>query len=86
MEKDFNNYPPFMDFGMSPPVSGSQMPGMEDPFFNPMVQYEQAYIYYRYLCMQMEYKIKCKEFENLNRKCQGNCENTRDSNNSSNLK
>ena len=34
-------------------------------FFNPMMQYEQAYMYYRYLCMQMEYKIKCKEYEKL---------------------
>ena len=36
-----------------------------DPMFNPMVQYEQAYCYYRYLCMQMDYKIKCKEYEKL---------------------
>ena len=34
-----------------------------DPMFNPMAQYEQAYLYYRYLCMQMDYKIKCKEYE-----------------------
>ena len=50
MEKDF-------DF--------SSQAGMEDPMFNPMMQYEQAYIYYRYLCMQMDYKIKCKEYEKL---------------------
>jgi hypothetical protein len=37
----------------------------KDPFFNPMMQYEQAFSYYRYLCMQMDYKIKCKEYENL---------------------
>ena len=24
-----------------------------DPMFNPMLQYEQAYMYYRYLAMQM---------------------------------
>ena len=36
-----------------------------DPMFNPMLQYEQAYCYYRYLCMQMDYKIKCKEYEKL---------------------
>lgn len=40
-------------------------PGMNDPMFNPMMQYEQAYMYYRYLTMQMEYKIKCKEYEKL---------------------
>lgn len=37
-----------------------------DPMFNPMMQYEQAYMYYRYLCMQLDYKIKCKEYERLN--------------------
>ncbi len=36
-----------------------------DSSFNPMMQYEQGYAYYRYLCMQMEYKIKCKQYENL---------------------
>ncbi len=37
----------------------------KDPMFNPMAQYEQAYLYYRYLCMQMDYKIKCKEYEKM---------------------
>ena len=36
-----------------------------DPMFNPMMQYEQAYMYYRYLSQQMEYKIKCKEYDKL---------------------
>ena len=39
--------------------------GYDDPMFNPMAQYEQAYAYYRYLCMQMDYRIKCKEYEKL---------------------
>ena len=39
--------------------------GMDDPMFNPIIQYEQAYSYYKYLCMQMDYKIKCKEYEKL---------------------
>ncbi len=39
-----------------------------DPMFNPMMQYEQAYMYYRYLTMQMEYKIKCKEYERMSGK------------------
>ena len=47
----------------------------DNPMFNPMAQYEQAYMYYRYLSMQMEYKIKCKEYEKLTSKS----ENTRDS-------
>ena len=37
----------------------------KDPMFNPIMQYEQAYSYYRYLCMQIDYKIKCKEYEKL---------------------
>lgn len=71
MEKDMNsNYQPFADFGMQQPGAqyGSFMP--DEPFFNPMAQYEQGYIYYRYLCMQMDYKIKCKEFEKLNKNTQ----------------
>ena len=37
----------------------------ENPMFNPMVQYEQAYMYYRYMTQAMEYKIKCKEYDKL---------------------
>lgn len=38
----------------------------KDPMmFNPIMQYEQATAYYRYLCMQMDYKIKCKEYEKM---------------------
>ena len=36
-----------------------------DPMFNPMLQYEQAFMYYRYLTSQMEYKIRCKEYEKM---------------------
>ncbi len=38
---------------------------MQDPF-NPLSQYEQGYMYYKFLTQQIEYKIKCKELENLN--------------------
>ena len=70
MQKDFNtNYiPPYMDYGMPPPNMnmGIDMNDLyKDPMFHPMMQYEQAYCYYRYLCMQMEYKIKCKEYEKM---------------------
>lgn len=58
MEREFNGYiPPFMDYNMTP--------DMNDPMLNPMMQYEQAYSYYKYLCMQMDYKIKCKEYDKL---------------------
>ena len=38
---------------------------MDNGMFNPIAQYEQAYMYYRYLTQQLEYKIKCKEYEKL---------------------
>lgn len=63
---DFNNYN-----GYSPytPFEGNPMEAnmSEQNLFNPAVQYEQAYMYYRYLSQQMDYKIKCKEYENLYR-------------------
>ena len=68
MERDFNNsyIPPYMDYNMPPPNIGVDMNDLyKDPMFNPMMQYEQAYCYYRYLCMQMDYKIKCKEYEKM---------------------
>ena len=34
--------------------------------FNPLSQYEQGYLYYKFLTQQLEYKIKCKEYEKLN--------------------
>ena len=40
-------------------------PMQADSNFNPIAQYEQAYMYYRYLTQAIEYKIKCKEFEKL---------------------
>ena len=49
--------------------SGYDMDGMnemyKDPMMNPMFQYEQAYMYYRYLTQQLDYKIKCKEYERM---------------------
>ena len=39
--------------------------GESSSMFNPMFQYEQAYMYYRYMTQQLEYKIKCKEYDKL---------------------
>ena len=65
MERDFNGYMPYMDFNI-PPTGNIDMNEMyKDPMFNPIMQYEQAFCYYRYLCMQMDYKIKCKEYEKM---------------------
>lgn len=51
-----------------PPYGGYEAnftPDMNEPMFNPMLQYEQAYMYYRYMTQQLEYKIKCKEYDKL---------------------
>ena len=60
MEKnaDYGGYSPYDNLNYD----------FNDPMFNPMMQYEQAYMYYRYLCMQLDYKIKCKEYERLTSK------------------
>jgi len=57
---DFSGYSPYGNFDMNFDSNMS-----ENPMFNPIIQYEQAYMYYRYLAQQMEYKIKCKEYEKL---------------------
>lgn len=68
MDKNLNDF----QTGFSPYNNTPDMNDMyKDPMFNPIMQYEQAYSYYKYLCIQMDYKIKCKEYENL---C--NCNNT----------
>ncbi|MBQ3409030.1 MAG: hypothetical protein IJH12_07510 [Clostridia bacterium] len=61
---NYNGYSPYM------PYDGNNMEQGNIPdqnLFNPSMQYEQAYMYYRYLSQQMDYKIKCKEYENLYR-------------------
>ena len=61
-----DNFLLYMDFGMGMPQQNNDMADMyKDPMFNPIMQYEQAYSYYKYLCMQMDYKIKCKEYERM---------------------
>lgn len=71
MDKDFNenmNYNPYSS------NAGFDMNEIyKDPMFNPIAQYEQAYMYYKYLSMQMDYKIKCKEYEKLCQ-AQSNCQ------------
>ena len=42
------------------------MEDFQDPF-NPATQYEQGYLYYKFLTQQVEYRIKCKELEKLNK-------------------
>ena len=58
---DFSEFSPYNNMGFDPNMNEMY----KDPMFNPMMQYEQAYMYYRYMCMQLDYKIKCKEYEKL---------------------
>lgn len=60
---------PFFDpynFNMQP--NNMQQQNMDptlDNITNPMMYYEQQYMYYRYLTQVLEYRIKLKEYENL---------------------
>ena len=68
MDKDFSDY---QNYNMQNGFSNNSFNGFDsndiykDPMFNHIMQYEQAYSYYKYLCMQVDYKIKCKEYEKL---------------------
>lgn len=65
MDKNID-YNSFSNFGYSPYFSNSHE-GFESGYsdFNPMIQYEQGYMYYRYLTQQLDYKIKLKEYEKI---------------------
>ena len=60
MDKDYYNMN--MGYGFDPNIDQNNM---DNNMFNPIIQYEQAYMYYRYLSQQMDYKIKCKEYEKM---------------------
>ena len=58
---DFNGFSPYDSINFDPNMNDMY----KEPMFNPMMQYEQAYMCYRYMCMQLEYKMKCKEYEKM---------------------
>lgn len=60
---DFNGFSPFENMNFDPNMNGGDF--YKDNMFNPIMQYEQAYMYYRYLTQQLDYKIKCKEYEKM---------------------
>lgn len=64
---DYQGFSPYDNMGYD--SSMSEM--YKDPMFNPIMQYEQAYMYYRYMAMQMDYKIKCKEYEKMGGRSDG---------------
>ncbi len=84
MDYNYFGMPPFGNGGMYDMngnfgMDSSNVNSSIDPnaMFNPLMQYEQAYMYYRYLSMQMEYKIKCKEYEKLTSKLENSRETGR---------
>ena len=56
-----------MDFHNSGSYAGYENAFETDPMVNPVLQYEQAYMYYKYLTQQVEYRIKCKEYDKIAR-------------------
>ncbi|MNI20142.1 hypothetical protein D3C73_736120 [compost metagenome] len=59
--------PSMPNVGMQPDMGiDPSMPGA----VNPAMYYEQQYMYYKYLTQMLEYKIKLKEFEKMNRETQ----------------
>lgn len=54
---------------MAPPMGqvAQEIPMGIDTLANPSMYYEQQYMYYRYLTQVLEYKIKLREWENMNK-------------------
>ncbi|MBR3672924.1 MAG: hypothetical protein IKN65_01330 [Clostridia bacterium] len=63
---DFNNFSNSSGFN-NPYENNFDSSMYETPMINPIMQYEQAYMYYKYLTQQMDYRIKCKEYEKLSK-------------------
>ncbi len=63
MDKSYD-FPPFGSFGLN---SDSIDDMYSNPMFNPILQYEQGYMYYKFMCQQLEYKMKLKEYEKQNK-------------------
>ena len=66
---DYNNFNNFNNpNNFSPYETNFDSQFYETPMINPIMQYEQSYMYYKYLTQQMDYRIKCKEYEQMNKK------------------
>lgn len=61
MDNNSSNFSPYEGMGFDP----NYQEMYRDNIMNPMLQYEQGYMYYRYLTQQLEYKCKCKEYEKM---------------------
>ena len=65
MEKNQSFFDPYNFNLQNGTVQSNQAQNNNIP--NPNMYYEQQYMYYRYLTQVLEYKIKLREWENLNR-------------------
>lgn len=68
MDKSQNFFDPY-NFNMqnfNPPLENGAIP--VEPNMNPNAYYEGQCLYYKYLTQMMEYRIKCREYENINNK------------------
>ena len=59
MDKNYD-FPPFGSYSMGADAIDDMY---SNPVFNPIMQYEQGYMYYKFMCQQLEYKMKLKEYE-----------------------
>jgi hypothetical protein len=67
---NMQNMQPGMQPGMQTGMQPGMQPGMPDMDMmtaNPAMYYEQQYMYYKYLTQMLEYKMKLKEWEKMNR-------------------
>lgn len=64
MEKNYD-FPPYYPYNMG--FEGVSEDMYSGQMFNPIMQYEQGYMYYRFMCQQLEYKMKLKEYEKINK-------------------
>jgi len=56
-----------MQPGMQGMPNMTQMPEMDMMTANPAMYYEQQFMYYKYLTQMLDYKMKMKEWEKMNR-------------------
>lgn len=64
---NFSNQPNNMQFAPNNNMQEPNNPLHMEMAGNPSMFYEQQYMYYRYLTQMLEYKIKLKEWEKLNK-------------------
>jgi hypothetical protein len=69
MDKNQPYFDPY-NFNMQGIPMQNEMPQALEPMQNimgPSMYYEQQYMYYKYLTQMLEYKMKLKEYEKMNR-------------------